>query len=66
MKAKNIVINPKRCKRCGLCVTICPKRVYSQNEADEVIIDHLDQCIVCMMCQNVCPDFAIEVEKENE
>jgi NAD-dependent dihydropyrimidine dehydrogenase PreA subunit len=31
-----------------------------------VVIDHLDQCIVCMMCQNVCPDFAIEVEKENE
>ena len=66
MKAKNIVINTKRCKRCGLCVTICPKQVYSQNAADEVLIDHLDQCIVCMMCQNVCPDFAIEVEKENE
>lgn len=47
-------------------MTICPKHVYSQNEADEVVIDHLDQCIVCMMCQNVCPDFAIEVEKENE
>jgi len=49
-----------------LCVNICPKKVYSQNEADEVVIEHLDKCIICLMCQNVCPDFAIEIEKEVE
>ena len=66
MKAINIVISKKRCKKCGLCVAICPKKVYHQNEADEVIVENLNNCIVCMMCQNVCPDFAIEIEKEVE
>jgi 2-oxoglutarate ferredoxin oxidoreductase subunit delta len=66
LKAKNIVISKKRCKKCGLCVETCPKKVYIQNEADEVIIENLDACIVCLMCQNVCPDFAIEIEKEVE
>lgn len=66
MKAKNIVISKKRCKKCGLCVSTCPKKVYIQNEADEVLVDQLENCIVCMMCQNICPDFAIEIEKEVE
>lgn len=66
MKAKKIEISRKRCKKCGMCVAICPKKVYIQNEADEVIVENIDSCIVCLMCQNVCPDFAIEIEKEVE
>jgi 2-oxoglutarate ferredoxin oxidoreductase subunit delta len=46
------------CKRCNICVEICPK--------DTLVLTHdaiieAEDCIRCGLCERYCPDFAIEV-----
>jgi 2-oxoglutarate ferredoxin oxidoreductase subunit delta len=46
------------CKRCNICVEICPK--------DSLVLTHdaiieVDNCIRCGLCERFCPDLAIEV-----
>ena len=63
-------INVDRCKGCGLCTTVCPKKILrlsktvlnakGYNPAE--VID-MDSCIGCAMCATTCPDYAITVEK---
>ncbi|UCD51693.1 MAG: 4Fe-4S binding protein [Phycisphaerales bacterium] len=64
--AGKIVIDTERCKGCGLCVSVCPKKViiisresnrsgYFPAQTDDI------GCIACGHCAIVCPDGAIEV-----
>ncbi len=46
------------CKRCNICVEICPK--------DSLVLTHdaiieVENCIRCGLCERYCPDLAIEV-----
>lgn len=67
---KKVTILEDRCKGCGLCVNVCPKKVL------ELAKDKLnakgyhpavpvreEDCISCAMCAMMCPDVAIQVEK---
>ncbi len=56
---KFLVIKKNWCKRCGICVAICPKKVIERLPDGVVEIVHLDQCISCGLCVLHCPDFAI-------
>lgn len=62
-----------RCKGCGLCVAVCPKKVLEI--ASEVNTKGYfpafqarpDDCIHCAICCNMCPDVAITISvSENE
>ena len=64
-----ITIDRDRCKGCGLCVDICPKKVLELDSrlnakgytpADPA---HMELCIACALCARMCPDVAITVEK---
>jgi 2-oxoglutarate ferredoxin oxidoreductase subunit delta len=49
------------CKRCNICVEICPK--------DSLVLTHdaileVEDCIRCGLCERYCPDLAIEVLPE--
>ena len=46
------------CKRCNICVEICPKN--SLVLTHDAIIEATD-CIRCGLCERYCPDLAIEV-----
>jgi 2-oxoglutarate ferredoxin oxidoreductase subunit delta len=46
------------CKRCNICVEICPKA--SLVLTHDAIIEATD-CIRCGLCERYCPDLAIEV-----
>ncbi|MGA2512401.1 MAG: 4Fe-4S binding protein [Candidatus Limnocylindrales bacterium] len=46
------------CKRCNICVEICPKD--SLILTHDAIIEATD-CIRCGLCERYCPDLAIEV-----
>jgi 2-oxoglutarate ferredoxin oxidoreductase subunit delta len=46
------------CKRCNICVEICPKN--SLVLTHDAIIEAED-CIRCGLCERFCPDLAIEV-----
>ena len=69
MAAKNKVhvIESRRCKSCGLCVAVCPKKVLEiGSELNEqgynyVVQARPEDCIKCNLCGVVCPDIALGV-----
>ncbi|NLK39506.1 MAG: 4Fe-4S binding protein [Clostridiales bacterium] len=65
-----VTFNVDLCKGCGLCVSVCPKKilVLAQDTLNKKgfhpaqIIDQ-EKCIGCAMCAQMCPDVIITVEK---
>mgnify|MGYP003404489678 FL=1 len=59
-----------RCKGCGLCVSVCPKKILlvdkdrlnSKGYHPVVCVDQR-ACIGCTFCAVQCPDSVITVEK---
>lgn len=71
MKAK-MAINKERCKGCGLCVSVCPKKImeidkgYTNNKGYHPAHNKaIEECIACGNCAITCPDAAITLEKED-
>ena len=68
MAYKHIIDND-RCKGCGLCVTICPKKVLEMSEEVNsmgyfpVYQARPDDCVFCTTCCIMCPDVAITIIK---
>ncbi|HBS57789.1 MAG: 4Fe-4S binding protein [Bacillota bacterium] len=59
---------PGLCKGCGLCIEKCPVKCIAWSEGLGVygtprVGADMTKCIVCGICQMVCPDCAIRVEK---
>jgi 2-oxoglutarate ferredoxin oxidoreductase subunit delta len=69
-KAIQIDIDPKMCKGCHICISVCPHGVLEKAEVVDnrgfylPIIVNLDACKVCRLCEMECPDFAISVTEE--
>ena len=65
-------INKNRCKGCGLCVIVCPKKVLEIT--DQVNTKGYfpayrarpEDCIYCSLCCTMCPDVAIEITEDAE
>ena len=59
--------NENVCKGCGLCVTVCPKKIVELKEHFNAKGYHpaylTDQpsCTGCTSCALMCPDMAITV-----
>ena len=63
------VFNRERCKGCGLCVEVCPKKIIVMSDVfnskgylaavcrDETV------CVGCTLCARACPDVVIEIER---
>ncbi len=66
-----ITINSERCKGCGLCTEVCPKKIVrigqQRNSKGYYSAECVDnsKCISCTMCGVICPDCAIRVERSN-
>lgn len=61
MEAKaRISINKAWCKSCEICVDVCPRNVLEMKDFKAEVID-IDQCTGCLLCELLCPDFAIVV-----
>ncbi|NLZ17707.1 MAG: ferredoxin family protein [Desulfobulbaceae bacterium] len=63
-KLKQHVINRNWCKGCGICVSVCPKKVLELDELDKALAARPEACITCKLCEKICPDLAIIVETE--
>ena len=65
-----VTFDTDRCKGCGLCVTVCPKKIVvlapdkinakGYNPAE---VTDMSLCIGCAFCAKMCPDCVITVEK---
>lgn len=62
-------VNEEYCKGCGLCVTVCPKKILELSTErtnskgyNPMQIINVDECIGCLSCAMMCPDVAIEIE----
>lgn len=66
MKA-NLKIHAERCKECGLCISVCPKKIISFSTEinlagyHSAMLTEPDKCISCGFCALMCPDVAIEL-----
>lgn len=60
-----------KCKGCGLCVDVCPKKVLTL-AADKINAKghhpveavNEEACIACAFCATMCPDCIIKVERQ--
>lgn len=59
------VENPDWCKKCGICVSVCPTDVLKLSVNGIEIID-LYSCIGCEQCSLICPDFVLKVVADND
>lgn len=72
MKNKILVIDTRRCKSCGLCIAVCPKKTLAigteLNQQGYAFVEQvkLQDCIKCNLCRTVCPDIAIGVMESVE
>ena len=66
MKQKNhdpIHIFSRWCKKCGICIAICPKNVLESGTNGYPYAARPEDCIMCGLCDIHCPDYAITVKK---
>lgn len=69
--ANRVTISENVCKGCGLCTSVCPKKILVINRDklngkgyNPATVTDMEICIACGMCAMICPDSAIKVEKE--
>ncbi len=66
-KNKMHLIEGRRCKSCGLCVSACPKQTLgigtALNQQGYAYVTQVvpEKCVKCNICRLVCPDVAIGV-----
>jgi 2-oxoglutarate ferredoxin oxidoreductase subunit delta len=66
MKKKyEIQIIDTLCKRCGICVEFCSRKVFSTGEEGEIRVVDPGSCTGCLLCELRCPDFALDVTELN-
>jgi indolepyruvate ferredoxin oxidoreductase beta subunit len=50
------------CKRCDICVKMCPERCLALDEEGIAVLRSPEACTGCRVCEWLCPDYAIAVK----
>ena len=66
-----VIFKEERCKGCGHCINICPKKIISFKENFNSKGYHpagiedslISECIACASCGKICPDCVITIER---
>jgi 2-oxoglutarate ferredoxin oxidoreductase subunit delta len=63
----DVVVGEDMCKACGFCLSVCPVDVFAYRKTPNklgwfpMVTAHEQNCIGCMLCYQICPDFCIDV-----
>ncbi len=67
---EKVTFKTELCKGCGLCATVCPKKIIYYDDSlnakgfHPAVVDKQEECIACGSCAIICPDVVITVRKE--
>lgn len=50
------------CKGCEICVDVCKKHCLAMDILGKVKVVNVEACNKCLLCDVLCPDFAIAIE----
>jgi Ni,Fe-hydrogenase III small subunit/formate hydrogenlyase subunit 6/NADH:ubiquinone oxidoreductase subunit I len=58
------VVDASICDGCGECMRRCPSHAIQMAKGTGVVGINYDECVFCMLCEEVCPLSAIRVTKD--
>lgn len=64
-----IILDSSCCKGCDICISVCPKQIFAKSKKRNTMgtsipeVTKKDQCTECKLCEKMCPDGAISVER---
>ena len=67
-KKNKVKIDIEACKACGICISICPKKILrpssdiNKKGYNYVICIDINSCTACAACAAMCPDSALSVD----
>jgi 2-oxoglutarate ferredoxin oxidoreductase subunit delta len=67
-----VILSPEMCKACGFCLNVCPTDVFVWDTRVNgagwfpVAVARGDDCVGCMLCFQLCPDFCLTVEARTD
>jgi formate dehydrogenase beta subunit len=65
----DVIINDLICKDCGYCREVCGYDIFKQSDEFNpggyrpTVAVNTDQCVGCLRCLYICPDFAITIRE---
>ncbi len=63
MEASTVRLDLELCKACGICIEVCPDKVFDRDKLGYPVLARPEDCSQCLLCELHCPDFAIEVRR---
>lgn len=58
-----VALELELCKACGICIELCPQKVFDRDKLGYPVIARPADCTQCLICEIHCPDFALEVRR---
>ena len=62
---RDLIINTEWCKGCGIWAAFCPKGALKVVEEKVQKVEGAG-CVLCGMCEQRCPDYAIYIKESEE
>jgi 2-oxoglutarate ferredoxin oxidoreductase subunit delta len=61
--SEQVALDLGLCKACGICIALCPEKVFDVDKQRYPVVARPEECTSCLLCEQHCPDFAIEVKR---